>query len=160
MDWSSVFGLDTPLLEIFVRGSVMYLALFALLRVVMKREEGSVGLSDILVVVLLADAAQNGMSGDYKSVPEGILLVATIIGWSYVLTWAAYHFPRVRRFVQPPALPLIQDGKLLRRNLRHELLTEEELMGKLRGQGVDDIAQVKRAYMETDGTISVVRRGS
>lgn len=156
MDWREVFFPSQPPLEIFLRGTIIYLALFFLLRVVMKREEGMVGLTDVLVIVLLADASQNAMAGGYESVTDGLLLVLTILGWSYALTWVAYRFPRVRRLIRPPPLLLVRDGQVLRSALRRELLTEEELMGKLRNQGIDDVRKVKRAYMETDGTISAI----
>src|SRR3954471_14594499 len=128
VNWHDVFIPDTPLVEIFVRGMIVYLAIFALLRFVLTRQSGNVGVTDLLVVVLIADAAQNAMASDYRSVPDGVLLVATIIFWSYALDWLGYRFPRVGRFVHPPPLELVRDGRLLRHNLRQELLTVEELM--------------------------------
>ena len=147
---------NTPLLEIFVRGTLVYIALFALLRVVLKRQSGTVGVGDLLVIVLIADASQNAMAGDYVSVPDGLLLVATIVGWSYFIDWLGYHVPRLQRVFFPPPLLLVKDGKMLRRHMRQELITETELMSQLRVQGVDDVAQVKKAFMEGDGRISVV----
>src|SRR6476659_11237048 len=123
MHWRDAFAPDTPLLEIFLRGSVMYLALFGLLRGVLNRQAGNVGVTDLLVVVLIADAAQNAMASDYKSVPDGLVLVATIVFWSYTLDWLAYHFPTLRRLIHPPPLELIRDGKVIRRNLQRELIT-------------------------------------
>jgi len=158
VNWEQVLGFDTPVLEIFVRGTLMYLALFFMLRFIRRRQSGGLGISDLLVIVLLADAAQNGMAGNYQSVSDGLLLVGTIIFWSYALDWAAFHFPRVRRLVEPPPLPLIRDGQLLRRNLYQEQITKEELMSQLRLQGVDDTAKVKLAYMEPDGRISAITR--
>ena len=158
IDWRGIFVPDTPLLETVVRGSATYLALFALLRFVLKREAGELGITDLLVVVLIADAAQNAMADDYRSIPDGVLLVATIIFWSWALNWLGYRFPRFQRFVYPPALPLVRDGRLLRRNMRRELITEDELMSQLRLQGVSDASQVAFAAMEGDGQISVIRR--
>src|SRR5215207_10900140 len=71
--------------EMVVRGTIMYLALFVLLRVILKRQSSGLGVTDLLVVVLIADAAQNGMAKEYRSVTEGVVLVATIIGWDYAL---------------------------------------------------------------------------
>jgi uncharacterized membrane protein YcaP (DUF421 family) len=156
VDWGGVFIPQTPLLEIFVRGTIVYFAIFALLRFVLKRQSGSVGVTDLLVVVLIADAAQNAMAGNYKSVPDGLLLVSTIIFWSWFIDWLGDHIPAVGRLVHPPPQPLVRDGKLLRRNMRKELITEEELMSQLREQGVDDIRKVKSAYEEGDGRISVM----
>lgn len=158
VDWAQVFMLDTPIAEIFVRGSLTYLALFAILRFVLKREAGAVGITDLLVVVLIADAAQNAMADDYHSITDGILLVATIIFWSFALDWLGYHVPALQRFLRPPPLTLVRDGRMLRPNMRRELITEEELMSQLRQQGVDDLGEVKIACMEGDGRISVIAR--
>ncbi len=158
VDWGKVLLPDTPLLEIFVRGSVLYLAIFFLLRVVLKRESGGMGITDLLVIVLIADAAQNAMADDYSSIPDGILLVATIVFWSYALNWLGHRFPRIERFIHPEPLPLIKDGRMLPERMREELVTEEELKSQLRLQGVEDPAEVKAAYMEGDGRISVIER--
>lgn len=157
VDWASVFLPDTPILEIVVRGSVMYLALFWLLRFVLKRVAGTIGMADLLMVVLIADAAQNGLASDYTSVTDGIILVMTIVFWNYTLDWIGYRFPRFQRFFHPPPLPLVRDGQLLRSNMRRELITRDELMSQLREQGVADLRQVKLACIEGDGRISVVR---
>ena len=158
VDWHKIFIPDTPIVEIFLRGSLVYLALFILLRLVLKREAGTVGIADLLVVVLIADAAQNAMADDYTSIPDGLLLVGTIVFWSYALNWLGYRFPRLQRLVHPPPLPLVRDGRMLRRNMRQELITEEELMSQLRQQGVEDVADVRAAYIEGDGRISVIER--
>jgi uncharacterized membrane protein YcaP (DUF421 family) len=156
IDWVRLWLPETPVLEIVIRGTAMYLGLFVLLRLVLKRQSGSVGITDLLVVVLLADAAQNGMADDYQSIPDGLILVATIVGWSYALDWLGYRFPTLQRFLNPPLLLLIKDGVLQQRNMRKELITEAELMGQLREQGVDGFERVKCAFMESDGQISVV----
>jgi uncharacterized membrane protein YcaP (DUF421 family) len=158
VDWHAVFVPRTPLLEIVVRGTIVYLTLFVLLRVVLKRQAGTVSVTDLLVIVLIADASQNAMAGEYRSVPDGILLVATIVFWCYALDWVGYRVPAVGRFVHPPPLELIRDGKMIRRNMRQELITPEELMSQLREQGIESLDQVKYAFMEGDGHISVVTR--
>ncbi|HEX5837694.1 MAG TPA: YetF domain-containing protein [Anaerolineales bacterium] len=157
MDWQSIFLPDIPLLEIILRGSVMYIALFVLLRIILKRQTGSVGMTDLLLIVLIADASQNAMAGEYRSVPAGIVLVSTIIFWSYALDWLSFQYEWFNRLIEPPPLPLIEEGKLLRRNMRKELITEDELMSQLRIQGLDDFSKVKRARMESDGRISIVQ---
>ena len=157
VNWHQAFVPSVPLLEIFIRGTIVYLAIFLLLRLVLKRQSGNLGMSDLLVVVLIADAAQNAMAADYKSVPDGLVLVSTIVFWSYALDWLSFHFPRFGQWIHPPALELIRDGKVNRRNLRRELITMEELKEQLREQGIDDISDVQQACMEGDGRISVVK---
>jgi uncharacterized membrane protein YcaP (DUF421 family) len=158
MDWESIFLPDVPLLEMILRGSVMYIALFVLLRVILKRQTGSLGMSDLLLITLIADASQNAMAGEYRSIPAGIVLVGTIIFWSYAFDWLGFKFSWFSRLIEPPPLPLIKDGKLLHRNMRREFITEDELMGQLREQGLDTWEEVKEAYIESDGQFSVVQR--
>jgi uncharacterized membrane protein YcaP (DUF421 family) len=155
-DWRLLFVPDKSLLEIFVRGTVVYLGAFLLLRVVFKRQVGSVSITDILVVVFIADAAQNAMADDYRSITDGLFLVGVIIFWAFTLDALSHRFRRLERFVKPPALPLVREGELLQRNMRREFITESELMSQLRLQGVDELERVKEAYMEPDGRISVI----
>jgi len=156
VDWESLFVPTVALLEIILRGTLMYLGILVLLRFVLKREAGTVSTSDLLVIVLIAEAASNGMMGESKSVPEGILLIGTIFFWSYVIDWLGYRYPAVEKMLHPPPLPLVKKGKLLRRNMRHEMITLAELESQLREQGIEDVAEVKAAYLEGDGKISVI----
>src|SRR3954452_3070492 len=156
IDWAQIFQPDTSPIEIFVRGSIVYLALFSMLRFVLRREAGTVGMTDLLVLVLIADASQNAMAGNYNSLPDGLLLVATIIFWSFAINWLGYHVPIIGKFVHPPPSNLVRDGKLQRRNMRRELITEEELMSQIRQQGIEDTRLVKVACMEGDGQISII----
>jgi uncharacterized membrane protein YcaP (DUF421 family) len=156
IDWQAVFVPTVPLLEIVLRGTLVYLMLFIMLRV-LRRETGGLGIADVLVIVLIADASQNAMANEYKSITEGVVLVATIAFWDYTLDFLGYHFPRFRRFVRPAPLPLIKAGKLLRKNMRQEMITEEELLGQLREQGVESPNEVKKCFLEGDGRISVIK---
>src|SRR4051812_1146235 len=121
IDWKSVFVPTVSLAEIVLRGTIVYLLLFFVLRV-MRREAGALGISDLLVVVLIADAAQNAMSSEYKSITEGAVLVGTVIAWDYALDWLGYSFPAFGRVLRPAPLPLVKDGRALRQNMRKELV--------------------------------------
>ncbi len=156
VDVRALFVPEAPLLEIVIRGTVIYLGLFALLRGVLKREAGTVGITDLLVVVLLADAAQNSLAPESKSLLDGLVLVATIVFWAYALNWLGHRFPWFQRILHPPPLPLVKDGQMLRRNMRRELITEDELLGQIRLQGSDGLDGVASAFVEGDGRISVI----
>jgi uncharacterized membrane protein YcaP (DUF421 family) len=158
VDWHDFFVPSVALVEIILRGSLIYLGIFALMRFVLKREAGTIGLPDLLMTVLIADAAQNAMAAEYHSITEGFLLILTIVFWNYMLDWLGQRFPRIARLLHPPPLPLVKDGRLLRRNMRRELITEEELRSHLRQQGISEFAQVQAAYMEGDGQISIIPR--
>jgi uncharacterized membrane protein YcaP (DUF421 family) len=157
VDWQVLMTPKTPLVELLVRGTAVYLFLFALLRLP-KRQTGSLSVSDLLVLVLIADAAQNAMAGDYKSLPDGLILVSVIVFWSFALDWLGYRVPLIGRFVHPPSVELIRNGRMLRQNMRRELISPEELMSQLREQGIDALNKVKSARLEGDGQISVIAR--
>lgn len=159
IDWQSIFIPSLHLGEIILRGTIVYLFLFVLLRL-LRRGAGAIGISDLLVVVLIADAAQNAMASEYKSITEGLVLVTTIVGWDYFLDWLSYRFPWIRPLLRPSPSLLIKDGHILKRNLRREMITEEELIEQLREQGVETVEEVKQSYMEGDGRISVITKDS
>ncbi len=156
--WGEVFGINVSPLELVVRGTSMYLFLFVLFRVVIKRSIGSVGIADILVLVIIADAAQNGMAGEYTTVSEAFILVGTIVGLNVLVDWLTFKLPALRRVLEPPPLLLIDDGRVLWRHLRRELISEAELKSKLRDHEVKDPSEVDKAYMEPDGQITVLKK--
>jgi uncharacterized membrane protein YcaP (DUF421 family) len=158
VDWSEVFTFTVSPLELFVRGTLTYFFLFLLFRFVVRRDTGTLGPSDLLVLVIIADASQNAMAGDYKSVPDGFVLMATIIGWSYALNWLSYRFRLVQRFTLPQPLCIVKDGVKQDAALRRELISDEELREMLREHEVEDIAEVRRAYLEPDGQVTVIRK--
>jgi uncharacterized membrane protein YcaP (DUF421 family) len=145
-------------LALVVRGTVMYLAVYLLLRVVSRRELGGTGATNILLLVLLADAAQNGLGGAYTSLTDGIVLVGTILFWSVVIDVASYRWPRFARLARPPAMVLVDRGRIVRRNLRREMMSEEELRAQLREHGVVELSEVDVARIESDGRVSVITR--
>jgi len=160
IDWAELFIPSAPVVETIIRGTLVYWFLFLIFRLVIKRDIGSVAVTDLIVVVIIADAAQNAMAADYNSITDGLILISTIVFWNFLLDWAAYRFRWFERFMAPEALKLIKDGRILHRNLRREFLTEEELIRKVRESGVEDLSQIQAAYMEGDGTISVIKRGA
>jgi len=157
IDWQALLIPTVGLLELVVRGSVVYLAILAALRL-FRREAGALSTADLLVIVLVADAAQNAMASEYHSITEGLVLVATIFAWNYLLDWLGYRYRWVYRLLHPAPLLLIKDGRIQRRNLRAEMLTLAELSAQLREQGIEDAGQVKRCYLEPDGHLSVIKR--
>lgn len=156
VDWSELFGFSLPVVEIVMRGTATYWFLFLLFRFVVRRNIGAVGVADILLLVLVADASQNAMAGEYKTVTDGIVLVSTLIFWNMALDWFSFRFPAFRRLAEPSSLRLVKDGRMLMHNMRKEFISEEELRVKLREQGIDSIDKVKAAFLEPDGEVSVI----
>jgi uncharacterized membrane protein YcaP (DUF421 family) len=158
ISWQELFVPKQSVFEMVVRGTIMYLALFFILRFVARRQFGQLGIADLLVIVLIADASQNAMASEYRSVTEGLALVLTIVFWDYALDWLGYHVPVLTALLQPPPLALIKNGRLVPANMRSEMITREELMSHLRQHGIQDPGEVKNAFIEGDGHISIVKR--
>ncbi len=160
IDWVELLVPTHSIAEILLRGSVMYLSLFIILRFVMVRQSSTIGIADILVIVVIADAAQNGFAKEYKSVTEGVFLVLTIVFWNTLLNWLSYRFKMLERLLSPPPLQLIKNGKMIRRNMRSEFITEDELWGQLRQQGISKLTEVHQACLEANGELSVIKSNS
>jgi len=158
LDWSSLFVPAESLAEIFVRGSAIYLVLFAAMRFLPRRTIGALGPSDLLVVVLIADAVQNAMAGGYSSVTAGVLLAAVIFGWATLIDYLDFRFPHLN-IASARAKEIVRNGQLLRDNMHREQVTEEEVMSQLREHGLASARDVVVAYLEGDGRFSVVVRG-
>lgn len=157
IDLTGIFSSTVSPLELMLRGTLMYWFLFIVLRFVLRRDVGSLGISDFLFVVILGDAAQNSMIGSATSATDGMVLIATLVFWSYMLDYLSFQFPVIARFTSAPRLCLVRDGKMLRRNMRRQFITDEELNAKIRQEGVEDLATVKRMYLEGDGEMSLIR---
>lgn len=158
IEWRELFIPEKPLVGVILRGTLTYLMLFLILRFLLKRQSGVIGIADLLVIVLIADAAQNAMANEYKSITEGALLVLTIVFWNYFLDWLGYRFPAFQRLVRPAPLLLIRDGRMIHRNMRQEMITPDELNSQLRQQGIESCEEVKEAFIEGDGRISIIKR--
>lgn len=112
IQWDKLFGLSIPALELIIRGTAVYWFLFLLFRFVLRREIGSIGLTDVLFVVVVADAAQNGMAGEYKSITDGFILIATIAAWNVLVDWLNMKFPSVRNVLEARLLMLVSNGRV------------------------------------------------
>lgn len=151
----AMFRLDVPLVELVLRTSLIYLLLLAGMRLIARREAGSLELPDLLMVVLIADGVQNGMSGEYSSVTGAMVVGATILGWNFALDGVAFASPMARKVLRSGPLLLVRNGKIVKENLRREFITRDELMSLLRAKDVDDVTKVRQAYLEPHGELSV-----
>ena len=155
VDWSSVFVPHESPLEILLRGTIMFWGMYVLLRV-FRRQSGSVGIADLLVIVIIADAAQNGMAGDSKSVTEAMLLISTIVLWDWVIDWLGFRSAFFSRILEPQGLLLVKNGRKITRNLESERISDEDLMSQLRQQGIEHLEEVKQVVLESNGHFSVI----
>lgn len=156
IDWGSVFVPDLSLAESFLHGSAVYLSLVVLFRLTMQRQAGAIGLPDVMLVVLVSECVSAALGGDAKSVPNGLVTVFALVFWNAVLDRAAYRRPWLRRLLEPEPRLLVKDGRPLHEHLKRERISDDELAAQLRCNGVAEVSGVKVAYLEPEGTVSVV----
>lgn len=157
-DWKIVYSPDLPVLESVLRGSVAYLVVFALLRILLRRNVGELSITDLLMMVFVGNAATNALTGGYDSVASGLIVCATIIFWNFALEWLSCRFPLVEKWTQPASVVIVRDGEIQHRNMRREMISHEELMSQIRQHGLEDLSKVKVARVEADGRISIIRK--
>jgi uncharacterized membrane protein YcaP (DUF421 family) len=157
-NWAEILLPQAPLLESIVRASAIYLFAFLLFRIVLRREAGGLGISDLLVIILIAAATHTSMAGHAVSVFDGLVLVTTLVFWDFLLSFLAFRYSWFARMIRPPPVPIVRDGRLLWRNMRRELLTRKELEAQLRLHGVGSLDEVKEVRIESDGEVSVIRK--
>jgi uncharacterized membrane protein YcaP (DUF421 family) len=154
---AELFAREFPIWHMVVRGTVVYFFLLLVFRFLLRRDVGSMGVADLLFVVLVADAASNAMQGEYRSINDGLVLLSTLVGWNFFLDWLSYRAPVVARFLEPIPEILVRHGRVNRKAMKREMITMEELESKLREEGVEDLAEVRIARLETDGRLSVFK---
>jgi uncharacterized membrane protein YcaP (DUF421 family) len=157
-DIAELFSFTVSPLELVVRGTVIYVGLVLLFRFALQRDLVGLGVADVLFIALLADAAQNGMAGESRSVSDAIVLLGTLAFWNAAMNYATFRWPSMRWLFVAPTLELIRDGRVLRRNLKREWITVDELMSQLRAKGIEDVARVKLAVLESDGELSILEK--
>lgn len=160
VEWRELFTPTHSIAEMVVRGTLMYLGLFLIFRFVVGRQSSAIGIADILVIVLIADAAQNAFAKEYQSITEGVVLVLTIVLWDFALDWLGLHSRFFAWLIKQPPTHLVRDGKMQFKNMRREMISPDELRSQARQQGIADIGEVKMACLEGNGEISFIKKDS
>ena len=147
---------EMPIIETVLRAAVLYFFILLILRILPRRSTGELGAMDLVFILLITESASHAL-GDFSSLGDGLIMLSLFIGFNYLVNQLTYHSPFFQKIFEHPAIPVIKDGKLLRRNMRKELLTEEELMAGLRENGIDDISEVRKACVEGEGELSFIK---
>lgn len=153
-----MFSLTLPFGEIVLRSTLAFLLLVALVRVVPSRNAGHISPNDLLILVVIGGIGADAVVGEGRTAGDRLLCIAMVLLWGYLLDVLEYRVPAFRRVMRHPETLLVKDGRLLRRNMRREMVTEEELMAALRKEGVGDLSEVATSCMEADGEISVRKK--
>jgi len=144
-------------MDLVLRAIVIFGFVLLLTRIIGKRELGSLQPFDLILLIVLGDALQQGLTQDDYSLTGAILVVGTIAVLQVCVSWLSYRFPRTRPLLEGEPLVIVQDGKVIERNLKRERLTVDEITEAARKQQIAHLAEIRFAVLETDGEISFIK---
>ena len=154
----SMWIFDYRLLDIVLRTAIIYVAVLVGLRLTGKREVGQMTPFDLVLLILIANAVQNAMTGPDNSVTGGLVAAGTLLVLNFILSHLVFRNRRLRRLVEGTPTILIRDGQLILKNLQSEHIAPDEILQALREHGVPSPQEVGLAVLEIDGSISVLRK--
>ena len=143
-------------MDIALRGIVLFLFVYLLTRVIGRRELSSLQPFDLILLIVLGDTIQQGLTQDDYSITGALIAVGTIASLQVLTSWGAFRFPRMRRVLEGHPIVLVEDGKVIEKNLRRERLTIDDLAEQARTNELASIADVQWAIFEPSGTISFI----
>jgi uncharacterized membrane protein YcaP (DUF421 family) len=145
-------------MDIVLRGIAIFLFLYVLMRVIGRRELSSLEPFDLILLVVLGDAVQQGLTQDDYSLTGAFLAIGTIALMQMAVSFTNFRFPKLRPFLDGEPIVVVQDGKALDKNLRRERVTMDDLMSAARQQNIASLDDVAWAVMETSGMISFIKK--
>jgi len=144
--------------DIVFRGIFVFVFLYVLMRMIGRRELSSLEPFDLILLIVLGDAVQQGLTQDDYSLTGAFLAIGTIAVLQLVVSYANFRFPKLRPVLDGEPIVVVQDGKPIEKNLRRERVTIEDLAAAARKQSIAKIDDVQWAVMETSGAISFIKK--
>ena len=145
-------------MDIVYRGIAIYFFIYLLTRVIGRRELGSLEPFDLILLIILGDSVQQGLTQDDYSVTGVFIAVGTIATLQVATSYVSFRVPRLRSVLEGEPIVIVQDGKPIERNLKRERLTGDDLAEAARKQGIGSLDDVAWAVMETSGAISFIKK--
>ena len=146
-------------MDIALRAVVVFGFLIFLTRIIGRRELSSLAPFDLILLIILGDAIQQGLTQDDYSLTGAMIAVGTIAVLQLIVSYSSFRFPPIRTLFEGHPIVIVQDGKPIERNLRRERLTIEELMEEARLQSIGSLEEVRWAVLEPSGSISFIKKG-
>jgi uncharacterized membrane protein YcaP (DUF421 family) len=147
-------------MDLVIRAIVVFFFVLVLTRVIGRRELSQLAPFDLILLIILGDALQQGLTQDDYSVTGAILIVGTFAVLQVMLSWLSFRFPVLRPVIEGEPLIIVQDGKPIDRNLRRERLTVEEVAESARLHDIGSLDEVRWAVLERNGEISFIKKSN
>ena len=145
-------------MDIALRATVIFVALYLLVRLMGKRELAQMTPFELIVLVVIGDLIQQGVTQNDFSMTGAIIAISTIAFLGLAMSWAAYLWPRAERLLEGEPRVVVRDGELLEANLRRSRLTRSEIESEMRLAGIGHVRDVAWAILEPRGKISFIQR--
>jgi uncharacterized membrane protein YcaP (DUF421 family) len=145
-------------MDIAIRAVVIYCFIYLLTRVIGRRELSSLEPFDLILLIILGDVVQQGLTQDDYSVTGALIAVGAIAVMQVSTSYLSFRFARLRPVLDGEPIIVVEDGKPIEANLNRERLTVEELMAEARGQQIESLDNVKWAVLETSGKVSFIEK--
>ena len=145
-------------MDIVIRGVIVFIFLYVLMRIVGRRELSSLEPFDLIVLIVLGDLVQQGVTQSDNSITGVILAIGTIAALQVGVSYANFRFPRLRPLLDGEPIVVFQDGKPVERTMRRERLTIDDIAEEARLQNIGALDEVAWAVMETSGQISFIKK--
>jgi uncharacterized membrane protein YcaP (DUF421 family) len=145
-------------MDIVFRGIFVFFFLYVLMRMMGRRELSSLEPFDLILLIVLGDAVQQGLTQDDYSLTGAFLAIGTIAILQLAVSYANFRFPKLRPVLDGEPIVVVQDGKPIEKNLRRERVTIDDLAAAARQQNIAKIEDVQWAVMETSGAISFIKK--
>ncbi|HVX33106.1 MAG TPA: YetF domain-containing protein [Solirubrobacterales bacterium] len=145
-------------MDIVIRAAVIFAFVYLLTRLVGRRELSSLEPFDLILLVVVGDLVQQGVTQNDESLTGALLAISTIGLLTVALSWLAFKFKTLRPILNGEPIVLVEDGELIEANLRRQRLTREEIGAEARLEGISSLDDVRWAILETNGRISFVTR--
>jgi uncharacterized membrane protein YcaP (DUF421 family) len=146
--------------DLVLRTALVFGFLLVLTRVIGRRELSSLQPFDLILLIVLGDAVQQGLTQDDYSLTGAFLVIGTFAVLEVFVSWIGYRFPRARPVLEGEPIIIIDDGELIERNLKRERLTKQEIAEQARIQQIAHISDVRWGVLETNGQISFIKKSS
>ena len=143
-------------MDIALRAIFLYAFLVLLLRVMGRRELSSLSAVDLVLLIVLGDAIQQGLTQDDYSVTGAVIAISTIAAMQVGSSYLSFRSLRARRILAGEPIVIVQDGKLIERNLKRERLTDGEVAEEMRAQQIASVEDVEWGILESNGTMSFI----
>jgi uncharacterized membrane protein YcaP (DUF421 family) len=145
-------------MDIAIRAVILYLFVFVLMRVMGRRELSNLQPFDLVLLIVIGDALQQGLTQSDYSVTGAMIAVGTFGFLQVSTSYLSYRVSWMRPVLEGHPLVVVQDGKVLEKNLKRERITVEELAEEARQQQINSLGDVKWAVVETTGAISFITK--